>query len=84
MVGVVTPPFDVHPDPFEVAEIFEVPLGFLIDPSNHQRHQVHVRGAMREYTAMPYGEYFIWGATAGMIRTLSERLGLIAPGLVVS
>lgn len=74
VVGVVTPPFDLRPDPFEVAEVFEVPLSFLLDQSNHQRHSVHLRGALRHYFAMPYGDYFIWGATAGMIRSLTERL----------
>ena len=77
VVALVRPPFDLQPDPFEVAEIFEVPLAFLIDPANHQRHSLHYRGALRNYFAMPYGEYFIWGATAGMIRSLSERLGLL-------
>lgn len=74
VVGVVSPPFELHPDPFEVAEIFEVPLAFLLDESNHQRHSVHLRGALRHYYAMPYGDYFIWGATAGMIRSLTDRL----------
>lgn len=77
VVALVHPPFDLQPDPFEVAEIFEVPLAFLIDPANHQQHSLHYRGALRNYFAMPYGEYFIWGATAGMIRSLSERLGLL-------
>ncbi len=77
VVALVTPPFDLRPDPFEVAEIFEVPLGFLLDPANHQQHSLHYRGALRTYYAMPYGDYFIWGATAGMIRSLTERLGLL-------
>ncbi len=77
VVAFVRPPFSLQPDPFEVAEIFEVPLAFLLDPANHQRHSLHYRGALRSYFAMPYGDYFIWGATAGMIRSLSERLGLL-------
>lgn len=76
VVALVLPPFDIHPDPFEVAEVFEVPLAFLLDPANHKQHSIHHRGAMRHYFAMPYGDYFIWGATAGMIRSLTERLGL--------
>ena len=76
VVGLVHPPFDLQPDPFEVAEVFEVPLAFLLDPANHQRHEMHYRGALRQYFAIPYGDYFIWGATAGMIRSLSQRLGL--------
>ncbi len=80
VVALVTPPFPVRPDPFEVAEVFEVPLQFLLDPANHRREAVHVRGALRQYYAMPYGDYFIWGATAGMIRSLVSRLGLVAEG----
>lgn len=74
VVGVVTPPFELVLDEFEVAEVFEVPLSFLLDVSNHQRHRVEVRGRMREYYAMPYGRYFIWGATAGMIVSLQRFL----------
>ncbi len=77
VVALVRPPFVLLPDSFEVAEVFEVPLAFLLDPANHQRHSMHYRGALRNYFAMPYGEYFIWGATAGMIRSLAERLGLL-------
>ena len=76
VVGLVHPPFTLQPDPFEVAEIFEVPLSFLLDPANHRRHSIHYQGALRHFFAMPYGDYFIWGATAGMIRSLTERLAL--------
>jgi 8-oxo-dGTP pyrophosphatase MutT (NUDIX family) len=76
VVALVRPPFDLQIDPFEVAEAFEVPLDFLLDPANHQRHSIHYQGALRHYFAIPYGDYFIWGATAGMIRSLTERLGL--------
>lgn len=76
VVGFVHPPFSLTLDAFEVAEAFEVPLAFLLDPANHQKHRMHYRGAMREYFAMPYGDYFIWGATAGMIRALCDRLAL--------
>lgn len=76
VVGLVRPPFALELDPFEVAEAFEVPLDFLLDPANHQEHALHYRGAMRHFFAMPYGDYFIWGATAGMIRSLTARLGL--------
>ncbi len=74
VVAFVTPPFPLQPDPFEVAEVFEVPLAFLLDPANHQQHEVHWRGRLRQYYAMPYGDYFIWGATAGMIMSLFHRL----------
>jgi len=76
VVALVKPPFELALDPFEVAEAFEVPLAFLLDPANHKRHSLHYRGALRHFFAMPYGDYFIWGATAGMIRSLTERLGL--------
>jgi uncharacterized membrane protein len=74
VVAFVTPPFPLLPDPFEVAEVFEVPLAFLLDPANHQQHEVHWRGRLRQYYAMPYGDYFIWGATAGMIMSLFRRM----------
>lgn len=67
VVGLVTPPLDLRPDEFEVAEVFEVPLKFLLDPSNHQRNRVINAGRERRYWAMPYGPYYIWGATAGML-----------------
>ena len=74
VVALVTPPFALKPDPEEVAEVFEVPLAFLMDPANHQRHSAFYRGKERAYLAMPYGDYFIWGATAGIIWTLSRGL----------
>jgi 8-oxo-dGTP pyrophosphatase MutT (NUDIX family) len=67
VVGLVNPPFDLQPDTFEVAEIFEVPLAFFLDPANHQRNRVIAEGLERHYYAMPYGPYYIWGATAGML-----------------
>jgi 8-oxo-dGTP pyrophosphatase MutT (NUDIX family) len=76
VVALVRPPFDLKPDPFEVAEVFEVPLEFLLDPDNHKPHSMHYRGVLRHFFAMTYCDYFIWGATAGMIRSLTERLGL--------
>lgn len=75
VVAMVTPPFDLRPDPFEVAEVFEVPLAFLLDPANHQQHTLHFRGKLRAYYAMRYDDYFIWGATAGMIISLYRALG---------
>lgn len=74
VVAVVTPPFALRPDPGEVARIFEVPFSFLMDAANHQQHALHYRGKLRHYFAMPYGEYFIWGATAGIIVSLSRAL----------
>jgi 8-oxo-dGTP pyrophosphatase MutT (NUDIX family) len=70
VVALVRPPFELAPDEFEVAEIFEVPLAFLLDPENHQRNSVVYEGLKRHYYAMPYGPYYIWGATAGMLMNL--------------
>ena len=75
IVGIVDPPFTVRADPFEVAEIFEVPLAFMVDPKNHRRHSRLYKGEQRVFYAMPYNGHYIWGATAGMIVNLSEALG---------
>ena len=77
VVGLIEPPFPVSPDPFEVAEVFEVPLAFLVDPANHQRHSreaVGGTGRRRFFYAMPYQDRYIWGATAGMLVNLSRLL----------
>ena len=74
VVGLVTPPLNLKLDDFEVAEVFEPPLDFLLDSANHQRHSIEVRGAMREYWAMPWQGYYIWGATAGMLVALHRIL----------
>lgn len=74
VVALVTPPFELRLDPVEVAEVFEVPLPFLMNPANHQSHSAFYRGKMRPYLAMPYEDYFIWGATAGIIGTLAQAL----------
>ncbi len=74
VVGLVHPPFELAPDSFEVAEIFETPLSFLLDPANHQRHSIEVGGIVRQYYAMPYQGHFIWGATAGMLVSLYRLL----------
>ncbi len=73
-VGVLRPPLALTPDPFEVADIFEVPLSFILDPANHQRHSRFVDGRDRPYYAIPYEDRFIWGATAGMLINLFEVL----------
>jgi 8-oxo-dGTP pyrophosphatase MutT (NUDIX family) len=74
VVGLLRAPFDLQPDAFEVAEVFEVPLPFLLDPANHQRNAVVVQGFRRHYYAMPYRGYYIWGATAGMLMNLHAYL----------
>lgn len=74
VVGLVSPPLNLRLDDFEVAEVFEPPLEFLLDTANHQRHKVEYRGALREYWAMPWKDYYIWGATAGMLVSLHRFL----------
>jgi len=76
VVGLVRPGFTLRPEPGEVADIFDVPLRFLMDKANHQRHERVWKGRARQFYAMPYGERYIWGATAGIIRNLYERLYL--------
>ena len=76
VVGLVKPPFDLIADPGEVAEIFEVPLAFLMNGMHHQRMSVELpdRAGKRSFYAMPYERFFIWGATAGMLRNLFHFL----------
>jgi 8-oxo-dGTP pyrophosphatase MutT (NUDIX family) len=74
VVAVVEPPFELSLNPAEVVEAFEVPLGFLMRASNHQRLQRAWQGRIRQYYAMPYGDRYIWGVTAGILRNLYERL----------
>lgn len=74
VVAIIRPGFELKPDPREVDDVFEVPLAFLMDEANHQRHSRDWRGRQRHYYAMPYGERYIWGATAGMIRNMHQRL----------
>ena len=74
VVGWVEPPIKLRPDPFEVDEIFEVPLEFFLDPANHLTQSREVDGRRRHYYAMPYEGYYIWGATAGMVRMLYQAL----------
>jgi 8-oxo-dGTP pyrophosphatase MutT (NUDIX family) len=75
VVALVHPPLTLRADPFEVAEIFEVPLSFFFDAANYQPMALHVQGRTRSFYSIPYGNRFIWGATAGMIRSLFERVG---------
>jgi 8-oxo-dGTP pyrophosphatase MutT (NUDIX family) len=74
VVGWIEPPLAFHPDPHEVADVFEVPLAFLLDAANHRYESAFYRGRLRKYWAMPYGERFIWGATAGMLVTFHRIL----------
>ena len=83
VVGLVQPRAVLRPDPFEVAEVFEVPLAWLMNPANHQRHALEFAGATREFFSIPWQgsdangtprRYFIWGATAAMLRNLYRFL----------
>jgi len=75
-VARVRPGFRLTANPAEVAEIFEVPLAFVMGPENHQLHSREWRGMMRNYYAMPFGDRYIWGVTAGILRNVYERLYL--------
>ena len=83
VVGLVDPHFTLNLDSFEVAEAFEVPLAFLMNPANHRRHTVPLETGERHFLSMPWQshdaateprEYFIWGATAAMLRNLYRFL----------
>jgi 8-oxo-dGTP pyrophosphatase MutT (NUDIX family) len=83
VVGVLRAGYDLRPDPFEVAEVFEVPLSFLMNPANHRWHTVEMAGVKREFLSMPWmgtdtagqpRRYFVWGATAAMLRNLYRFL----------
>jgi 8-oxo-dGTP pyrophosphatase MutT (NUDIX family) len=78
VVGLVSADFFPAPNAFEVEEVFEVPLAFLMDPANHRRHVIVAEGVRRDWLSMPYvdgrAERFIWGATAGMLRNFYRLL----------
>ncbi|MFN3860484.1 MAG: CoA pyrophosphatase [Roseateles sp.] len=78
VVAVVTPGFTLRLDEFEVAEAFEVPLAFLMDPAHHRHHRFEFGGVERRFLSMPWQgpqrEYFIWGATAAMLRNFYRLL----------
>ncbi|KQV78755.1 CoA pyrophosphatase [Rhizobacter sp. Root1221] len=83
VVALVRPGFSIQADPFEVAEVFEVPLAFLMDPANHRWHAAEFAGRRREFLSMPWNgsgadghprHYFVWGATAAMLRNLYRFL----------
>jgi len=72
----VRPGFQLTINHGEVDDAFEVPLSFLMNPANHQLHAKEFRGIARSYYAMPFAERYIWGATAGILRLLYERIYL--------
>jgi len=74
VVGLLTPPLALAPNPREVEEVFEVPLAFLLDPRNHQRRTREFQGRTVSFYAIPYGERDIWGATAGILVNFYRQL----------
>lgn len=80
VVALVRTGFQTNPDPFEVAEVFEVPLAYLMQPAHHRRHAFDFAGERREFFSMPWTSpqaartYFIWGATAAMLRNFYRFL----------
>lgn len=74
VVGLIMPPLDLRPDSFEVAEVFEVPLDFILEPAHHQQQERVSNGRTRRFWAIPYGDYYIWGATAAMLMNLYRVL----------
>lgn len=74
IVGLLDADACFTPDVFEVAEVFEVPLAFLANPLNYQCHRIGWPGAERHVYAVPWNGYFIWGATAGILRMLARFL----------
>jgi 8-oxo-dGTP pyrophosphatase MutT (NUDIX family) len=76
-VGLVDPGFRPAPDPGEVEEVFEVPLAFVLCEENRQLMSREYNGRRRHFYAYPFGDYFIWGATAGMLNNLAEVLSTL-------
>jgi 8-oxo-dGTP pyrophosphatase MutT (NUDIX family) len=86
VIALVKPGFTLTPNPGEVADIFEVPLAYLMNPANHRRHELEFDGVTRQWLSMPYldptivegangpTERYIWGATAGMLRNFYRFL----------
>ncbi len=74
VVAQIHPPFDLTINHEEVAETFEAPFAFVMDPANHQRQSREWNGAMRHFYAMPWESHYIWGVTAGILRNMYERL----------
>jgi 8-oxo-dGTP pyrophosphatase MutT (NUDIX family) len=78
VIALVQPGFSLNPNGYEVADVFEVPLEFLMNPSHHRRHAFEWQGVRREWFSMPYQDKlvqrFIWGATAGMLRNFYRLL----------
>jgi 8-oxo-dGTP pyrophosphatase MutT (NUDIX family) len=74
IIGLVDPGHDIAPDVFEVAEVFEIPFRLVLNPEHFQRHTRMFLDRERSYYVVPYRHYYIWGATAAMLRNLCERV----------
>ncbi|MCE8518580.1 CoA pyrophosphatase [Ruegeria pomeroyi] len=74
VVAVIERAFDIRPEPGEVEEVFSVPLAHLMRPENYSVQSRRWRGQRRHYFTVPFGPYYIWGATARMLRGLAERM----------
>ena len=74
VVGLLSEGFALMPQPTEVADVFEVPLGFLLDPANREKNQTEWMGRMRTFYSFRYNGHYIWGATAAMLVNFGERL----------
>ena len=74
IVGWIEPPLSLTPDPLEVSDVFEAPLVFLLDPAHQKRHFRMLGTLRRDYWAIPYGDRYIWGATAAMLLILDRTL----------
>ena len=74
VIGLVRDRFEIRPELGEVAEVFSVPLSHVLDPANYLVQSRRWRGSLRHYFTVPYGPYYIWGATARMLREWTERM----------
>jgi 8-oxo-dGTP pyrophosphatase MutT (NUDIX family) len=74
VVALLKPGYSLVPEPDEVTDIFDIPLSHFMDPANHARDSRIWQGRRRHYYAMPYGERYVWGATAGMLRNFHDRV----------
>lgn len=74
VVGWIEPPVALTPDPYEVEEVFELPLSFALDPANHRRDSYDRNGVKRHFYVLPYQHRYIWGATAGILVNFARLL----------
>lgn len=76
VIGFIRDTFEIKPEPGEVEEVFAVPLDHVLNADNYIIHSRRWRGTRRHYFTVPYGPYYIWGATARMLRAWTERMSL--------